>query len=165
MNKKQYDQAMKVLRKIQQAVEAAVGIVENKSKPIAPGSTKPLTSKELEKEMSWWTERINSAMQQNQRKENMSGIQRYTLSIGSGDHGPCIVETTDNPDGRYMRADDVEEKIAELKEERKQDCIDFFYWWWNQLGQNTDQGYDKWLEQKNRRYRNERPAREDKRLS
>ena len=27
---------------------------------------------------------------------------------------------------------------------RKADCVAFFQWWWNQPGNNTEQGYDAW---------------------
>lgn len=28
----------------------------------------------------------------------------------------------------------------------KEICINFFRWWYNQPGQNTEQGFDQWLE-------------------
>ena len=31
---------------------------------------------------------------------------------------------------------------------RRKDCIEFFRWWWNQGGTNTEQGYDAWLKHK-----------------
>jgi hypothetical protein len=39
----------------------------------------------------------------------------------------------------------AEGRIAELESERKNDCINFFRWFWNQPGTNADQGYDEWL--------------------
>lgn len=37
---------------------------------------------------------------------------------------------------------------SQLKEERgkrlKKICIKFFYWWYNQPGNDTEQGFDKW---------------------
>jgi len=36
-------------------------------------------------------------------------------------------------------------RIDELEASRKSDCVDFFRWWWNELGSNTDDGYDQWL--------------------
>jgi hypothetical protein len=39
-------------------------------------------------------------------------------------------------------------RIAELEADRKRDCVDFFRWFWNQPGSNTEQGYDSWLDSK-----------------
>lgn len=41
----------------------------------------------------------------------MNEIQRYTLTVGKCVDGPCICETTDNPNGRYMRSEDVEAEL------------------------------------------------------
>jgi len=35
-------------------------------------------------------------------------------------------------------------ELDALKTSRKKDCVAFFCWWWNQLGTNTEQGYDEW---------------------
>ena len=45
----------------------------------------------------------------------------------------------------YERAEKAEAQNKVLREERKADCTAFFYWWYNQPGSNTDQGYDQWL--------------------
>jgi hypothetical protein len=34
--------------------------------------------------------------------------------------------------------------VKELHKIQKQIAIDFFYWWHNQPGCNTDSGFDKW---------------------
>lgn len=31
-------------------------------------------------------------------------------------------------------------------ENLKQACIKFFYWWWNEKGNNTAEGFDKWIQ-------------------
>lgn len=40
-----------------------------------------------------------------------------------------------------------EQRIKELKENRRKDCLAFFYWWYNQPGNSTEQGYDEWIKQ------------------
>lgn len=30
-------------------------------------------------------------------------------------------------------------------EEMKKNCINFYYWWHNQSGTNTEQGYEEWI--------------------
>lgn len=61
----------------------------------------------------------------------MSELQRYTLSVGQCVDGPCLCETTDNPDGKYMRSEDVEvdreadkKRIKELEETNRLLCRD-----------------------------------------
>jgi hypothetical protein len=39
---------------------------------------------------------------------------------------------------------ELDARIAKLEASRKSDCVDFFRWWWNEPGQNTEQGYDEW---------------------
>lgn len=34
------------------------------------------------------------------------------------------------------------------KEDLKEICTSFFYWWYNQPGSNTEQGFDQWYEEK-----------------
>lgn len=36
-------------------------------------------------------------------------------------------------------------EIRQLQEDRKRDCVDFFRWWHNQPGSNTEQGYEEWV--------------------
>ena len=36
--------------------------------------------------------------------------------------------------------------IEELEQERKEDCVEFFRWFWNAPGTNAEQGYDEWRE-------------------
>jgi len=36
-------------------------------------------------------------------------------------------------------------EIERLRGARKDDCVDFFRWWWNQPGNDTEAGYDTWL--------------------
>lgn len=43
---------------------------------------------------------------------------------------------------------ELEQRIKDLEADRKKDCTDFFYWWFNQPGTNTQAGYDEWLESK-----------------
>jgi hypothetical protein len=33
------------------------------------------------------------------------------------------------------------------EEEVKNIAVDFFYYWWNAKGNNTEEGFDKWFEQ------------------
>ncbi len=40
------------------------------------------------------------------------------------------------------------ERVTEPEENKKQDAVTFFQWWWNQPGSNTEQGYDQWIESK-----------------
>lgn len=44
------------------------------------------------------------------------------------------------------RLDAKDEEIKRLRNERKRDCVDFFRWWFNQPGSNTEQGYEQWRE-------------------
>ena len=57
--------------------------------------------------------------------------------------------------GWHAKADALEELITAApqppeavyhKEELKRLCTDFFYWWYNQPGSNTQQGFDEWWE-------------------
>ena len=32
------------------------------------------------------------------------------------------------------------------KKEIKKDCLAFFYWWYNQPGRNTEEGFELWFE-------------------
>jgi hypothetical protein len=38
--------------------------------------------------------------------------------------------------------------LAVMKMSRRRDCVDFFRWWWNQAGMNTELGYSQWIAQK-----------------
>jgi len=38
------------------------------------------------------------------------------------------------------------DRIEEMEQQRKQDCVAFFHWFWNQPGTNAEQGYDEWKE-------------------
>lgn len=41
-----------------------------------------------------------------------------------------------------------DDEIERLRAERKNDCVEFFRWWWNQPGTNTEKGYDAWCAEK-----------------
>ena len=34
------------------------------------------------------------------------------------------------------------------KDDVKNICLDFFYWWYNQPGNNTEEGFEKWYKEK-----------------
>jgi hypothetical protein len=42
----------------------------------------------------------------------------------------------------------MEGNLPQTEEELKKFCVEFFRWWWNQPGTNTECGYDVWRKQK-----------------
>lgn len=52
------------------------------------------------------------------------------------------------PESTLVRAeieDLVNSIVHELTENEKERACAFFRWWWNQGGNNTEQGFDEWL--------------------
>jgi hypothetical protein len=47
-------------------------------------------------------------------------------------------------DNILIRGETLKAENARLREERKKDCVDFFRWWWSQVGTDTEDGYDEW---------------------
>jgi YesN/AraC family two-component response regulator len=45
---------------------------------------------------------------------------------------------------------DVNGILLKSKAELKKICCDYFRWWWNQPGTNTEQGFEKWWEERNK---------------
>ena len=39
----------------------------------------------------------------------------------------------------------LRDELKQANADRKKDCVDFFRWFWNAPGTNTEQGYDEWL--------------------
>jgi hypothetical protein len=39
----------------------------------------------------------------------------------------------------------LEAEVKQLQEGEKERCVEFFRWWYNQPGTNTEQGYDRWV--------------------
>lgn len=48
------------------------------------------------------------------------------------------------PDVGLLEIRRLQAKLKRVEAKRKDDCVSFFHWWWNQGGTNTGQGYDDW---------------------
>jgi hypothetical protein len=47
----------------------------------------------------------------------------------------------------FIAGDEWQAKRMYSEEEVKNIAVDFFYYWWNAKGNNTEEGFDKWFEQ------------------
>lgn len=68
--------------------------------------------------------------------------ERYSVKISAYKTTISLIESTitqikSNPSGNIG---------IPSKEDYKKVATSFFYWWWNQGGTNTEQGFDKWWE-------------------
>ena len=68
-------------------------------------------------------------------RANADEIERLTALVEVRDR-----ELYDSIEDTYK----ANKRIAKLEADRKQDCIDFFRWFWNAPGTNAEQGYDAW---------------------
>jgi len=73
---------------------------------------------------------------------------RYMLSVWDEVRGNWR-ETPDHVEQMFLEAEkELNENPKSNKDELKKSHCEFFRWWWNQPGQNTEQGYDDWIKSK-----------------